>query len=195
MLSFQSNSFDFIVDGGEAHVTAEPRSVPETSFRAFLPPSPSSSTVSKAYGDSAFWSFFIFLLPKLPLLVPKSLSFLFPSSFTFNALGENSPMPPPPPPSSPTLKLFGRERRADGSRALDRGRDGNAGGMSFGLSDSSLRRSESSISSNELLAIFVVVVAEFSNFHKFFFFSRIRISLSHKLKFNTNPCIRRRKKP
>ncbi|PON44572.1 hypothetical protein PanWU01x14_265570, partial [Parasponia andersonii] len=57
-------------------------------------------------------------------------------------------------PSSPTtLKLFGKERLAGGSRPLEVGRAGNAGGKSFGFSSSSLRRSESNISSNELRTI------------------------------------------
>ena len=52
----------FIPLFGWPTITAGPRSEPETSFRPFLL---SSSTVAyKAYNDSPFWSFFIFLLHK-----------------------------------------------------------------------------------------------------------------------------------
>jgi hypothetical protein len=71
---------------------------------------------------------------------------IFPSSFPLNSHRGGDP-PSPPPPSPLTLKLFGKERRAEGSRA------GSVRGKSFGFPTSSLRRSESSISSSELRAI------------------------------------------
>jgi hypothetical protein len=77
---------------------------------------------------------------------------IFPSSFPLNSHRGGDP-PSPPPPSLLTLKLFGKERRVEGSRALDVGQAGSAGGKSFGFPASSLRRSESSISSSELCTI------------------------------------------
>ncbi|PON96532.1 LOW QUALITY PROTEIN: hypothetical protein TorRG33x02_078050 [Trema orientale] len=105
-----------------------------------------TSSGATTYGDSTFWSFFIFLQANPFLLAPQSLSFLLVSSFP---LGKHSGEPSSP----PTLKLFGKERLAGGRRPLEVGRAGNAGGKSFGFSSSSLRRSESNISSNELRTI------------------------------------------
>lgn len=50
-------------------------------------------------------------------------------------------------------KSLGSGRLDEGRRALETGRDGSLGGKSLGLSTSSLRRRESSISSIELRAI------------------------------------------
>ena len=91
------------------------------------------------------------------LFLSKQFLLLFcPKSFSFKSL---SPLVPTPFSGAmtrwlpPTLKLFGSDRRAGGSRAREAGLAGNAGGESFFLSSSSsLRRRESSISSSELLA-------------------------------------------
>lgn len=135
MLSSQSDSLNLGLQLCAEPATLEPLSFSNLCWHSF-------PSVALTYGDSWGSISLAFLFPKLFPLIP--FAFLSSILILFELRSSVS-----------ASKPLGRGRFTDGSRARDvaLGLDGRAGGISLGLSFSSLRRRESSISSKELLVI------------------------------------------